>query len=134
MSEAAEFFRENGYYHAKGVFDAATIAGLEADFDRIVAQLTNSGEDVDATWDSTEVRKIARKTPEEVEQMKRRRIEALEARKGGKLPPSALDPKTEEDPAPRAVDPASPAQSSGSPLPTQNPTKHSKDTKKFIHC
>ncbi len=60
MSEIAEFFNEHGYYHAKSVFDAATMAALEEDFDHIVRQLSESGEDVDATWDSTEVQKLAR--------------------------------------------------------------------------
>lgn len=59
MSEISEFFAEHGYYHAKGVFDAEEIAALETDFDRIVAQLVASQEQVDATWDSTEVRKLA---------------------------------------------------------------------------
>ena len=46
---AAEFDRDRVYL-ARGVFDAATVARLEADFDRIVAQLVESGEPIDATW------------------------------------------------------------------------------------
>ena len=38
-------------------------------------------------------RKIAKKTPEEIAEMRQRRIDAWKARGGGKLPPSALDPK-----------------------------------------
>jgi ectoine hydroxylase-related dioxygenase (phytanoyl-CoA dioxygenase family) len=45
-----EFFQENGYYHARGVFSPGEVAVLEADFDRIVAQLQRSGEDITATW------------------------------------------------------------------------------------
>ena len=45
-------FEENGYHVARTVFDAATIAELTHDFDRIVQQLHASGEDIDATWDS----------------------------------------------------------------------------------
>jgi hypothetical protein len=56
-------------------------------------------------------RELAKKTPEEIEQMKRRRIEAMKARKGGKLPPSALDPEPEQ-PDPEA----------GQPKPTPTPT------------
>jgi hypothetical protein len=36
---------------------------------------------------------IAKKTPEEIAEMRQRRIDALKARRNGKLPPSALDPK-----------------------------------------
>ncbi len=59
MSDIKEFFDQNGYYHARGVFHPEEIAALEGDFDRIVRQLTSSGENIDATWDSTEVRKLA---------------------------------------------------------------------------
>ncbi|MEO1249929.1 MAG: phytanoyl-CoA dioxygenase family protein [Pseudomonadota bacterium] len=59
MSDIKEFFDQNGYYHARGVFRPEEIAALEGDFDRIVRQLTSSGENIDATWDSTEVRKLA---------------------------------------------------------------------------
>jgi ectoine hydroxylase-related dioxygenase (phytanoyl-CoA dioxygenase family) len=45
-----EFFQENGYYHARGVFSRDEIAMLETDFDRIVAQLQHSGEEINATW------------------------------------------------------------------------------------
>lgn len=41
-------------------------------------------------------RKIAKKTPEEIAEMRQRRLDALKARRGGKLPPSALDPKAAE--------------------------------------
>ena len=51
-------FAEQGYYHAKGVFDAATIAQLEADFDRIVAQISGSGESVNAAWGGPEVERM----------------------------------------------------------------------------
>jgi hypothetical protein len=43
-------FERDGVYLARGVFDAATIDRLEADFDRIVAQLIESRESIDATW------------------------------------------------------------------------------------
>lgn len=60
MSEIAEFFAENGYYHARGVFDPSDLAPLTQDFDRIVAQLLSSDEMVDATWDGGEAAKLAR--------------------------------------------------------------------------
>ncbi|MCA9687204.1 MAG: hypothetical protein KC457_33905, partial [Myxococcales bacterium] len=61
-------------------------------------------------------RKVAKKTPEEIEEMKRRRLEAMKARKGGKLPPSALDPNPQTQPKPKpqpdeAVETPSPAPS-----------------------
>lgn len=62
MSEIAETFAEQGYYHAKGVFSPDEVAVLERDFDRIVGQLTASGEEVDATWGGTETAKLAAKT------------------------------------------------------------------------
>ncbi len=36
----------------KGVFDAAEVAAMELDFDRVVEQLHASGEDVNARWES----------------------------------------------------------------------------------
>lgn len=45
-----EFWAENGYYHARGVFSPSEIAELEGDFDRIVSQLRSSGEEVNARW------------------------------------------------------------------------------------
>lgn len=45
-----EFFDQNGYYLARGVFSADEVRDLETDFDRIVRQLTASGENVSATW------------------------------------------------------------------------------------
>lgn len=53
MTDPSSFFKENGYFHAKGVFDPSTVAALEGDFDRIVSQLVSSGETIDATWDTT---------------------------------------------------------------------------------
>jgi len=60
MSDIKAFFEEHGFYHAKAVFQADEVAALERDFDGIVAQLTASGEVVDATWDGGETDKIAR--------------------------------------------------------------------------
>jgi len=42
-------------------------------------------------------RKMAGKTPEEIEEMRQRRLDALEARRGGKLPPSVLDPQVPDE-------------------------------------
>ncbi|WP_425092171.1 phytanoyl-CoA dioxygenase family protein [Tropicimonas sp. S265A] len=61
MSGIKEFFSENGYYRAKGVFTAEEVAALQNDFDAIVSQLCASGEVVDATWDGGQTDKIARK-------------------------------------------------------------------------
>ncbi|MCX4241904.1 hypothetical protein [Paraliomyxa miuraensis] len=72
--------------------------------------------------------KIARKTPEELAEMKRRRIEALEARKGGKLPPSALDPTLDEpdEPAPTEstapTEPPEPVRAPAGPPDEPSPT------------
>ena len=62
MTAVSEFFEENGYYHAKGVFQPDEVAALARDFDGITRQLSASGEDVDATWDGGEAAKIGRAT------------------------------------------------------------------------
>lgn len=58
MSEIASFFREYGFYHAKGVFSPAEIAELEVDFDKIVQQLMSSDEVINARWKGAEVEKL----------------------------------------------------------------------------
>jgi ectoine hydroxylase-related dioxygenase (phytanoyl-CoA dioxygenase family) len=47
-------FERDGVYLARGVFDEVTIERLEADFDRIVAQLVESRESIDATWSTAD--------------------------------------------------------------------------------
>lgn len=69
-------------------------------------------------------RRVAGKTPEEIEQMRQRRVEAIEARRGGKLPPSALDPEEEEDqPEPEGGDPSTPT----APAPGSDPAPGTPD-------
>jgi phytanoyl-CoA hydroxylase len=60
-TEITEFFQENGYYLAKGVYSAAEVAELERDFDRIVQQLNASGEKVAVRWSGAVMDKIAAK-------------------------------------------------------------------------
>lgn len=50
MSSISSFFQEQGYYRARGVFSTDEVRELESDFDRIVHQLTTSGEDINARW------------------------------------------------------------------------------------
>ena len=52
-------FDELGYYHASSVFTAEEIKVLEGEFDWIVNQLEQSGENVNARWDSDETDKLA---------------------------------------------------------------------------
>ncbi len=52
-----EFF-EKGYYLAKGVFSPAEVAELEKDFDRIVAQITDSDENTNARWGGPEMERL----------------------------------------------------------------------------
>ena len=59
--EISEFYQTNGYYHAKGVFSPTEIKELEADFDRIVLQLSGSGEQINARWGGAVMEKIAAK-------------------------------------------------------------------------
>lgn len=60
MSEVSDFFNEHGYFHAKGVFDRAGLAELEADFDRIVGQLAASDDEIDATWEGEATARLKR--------------------------------------------------------------------------
>ncbi len=53
-----EFWEENGYFLAKGVFNASEVQGLEGDFDRIVGQLNSSGGEVNARWSGPEMEKM----------------------------------------------------------------------------
>ena len=53
-----QFWEENGYYHAQGVFDASELAGMESDFDRIVSQLSSSGERINARWGGEEMSRL----------------------------------------------------------------------------
>lgn len=54
MSDIASFYRERGYYHARGVFSAAEVSDLTAAYDRIVAQLLRSGDELNARWGNAE--------------------------------------------------------------------------------
>lgn len=60
LAAVASFFTEHGFYHGRGVFDPATVDRLEADFDRIVAQISATGEDINARrfWDHKTTRKL----------------------------------------------------------------------------
>ncbi len=57
-TEIYTFFEENGYYLAKGVFSLEQVEELEADFDRIVAQLSQRGESADARWQGPEMERL----------------------------------------------------------------------------
>ncbi|MCY4334905.1 MAG: phytanoyl-CoA dioxygenase family protein [Litoreibacter sp.] len=59
MSDIKAHFENHGFYLAKGLFKPEEVQALETDFDRIVGQLTASGEAIDATWDGGEAQKIA---------------------------------------------------------------------------
>lgn len=53
-----QFFDENGYYLAKGVFSPDEVRDLEEDFDRIVTQLHSSGESINARWGGEEMNRL----------------------------------------------------------------------------
>lgn len=55
---ANAFFDENGYSIARAVFSPSEVSDLELDFDRIVAQISASGEDINATWKGPEMDKM----------------------------------------------------------------------------
>jgi phytanoyl-CoA hydroxylase len=50
MSSINEFYKENGYYIARGVYAPEEVRELEVDFDRIVQQLKSGNEDANARW------------------------------------------------------------------------------------
>lgn len=58
MSDIRSFFDENGYYVARGVFKPRELAALESDFDRIVAQLVASREQINARWGGPEMERL----------------------------------------------------------------------------
>jgi phytanoyl-CoA hydroxylase len=60
-TEITKFFQKNGYYLAKSVYSPTEVAELETDFDRIVRQLTASGEEVAVRWQGAVMDKIAPK-------------------------------------------------------------------------
>ena len=50
MSSINEFYQENGYYIARGVYSPEEVRELEVDFDHIVHQLKSGGENFNARW------------------------------------------------------------------------------------
>lgn len=57
-SEVRKLYEENGYYVARGVFTKEEVCVLDKDFDRIVAQLLDSNEDVNARWSGPEMERL----------------------------------------------------------------------------
>ena len=53
-----DFFSENGYYHARGVYSKTQVAELESEFDRIVAQITAADEHINARWGGPEMERL----------------------------------------------------------------------------
>ena len=51
-------FADEGYYVAKGVFSPAEVKVLEADFDRIVGQISAANENINARWGGPEMEKM----------------------------------------------------------------------------
>ncbi len=60
MTSIAEQFEKDGYYIAKGVFKGQELEALQKDFDRIVEQLQNSGEQVNARWGGNRMKEISK--------------------------------------------------------------------------
>lgn len=51
-------FAENGFYLAKGIFNADEVSELERDFDRIVQRLLSSDENSNARWGGPEMERL----------------------------------------------------------------------------
>src|SRR5687767_11615849 len=58
MSEVSDFYKENGYYVARGVYSPAEVRDLERDFDRTVQQLMKSNETINARWTGPEMQQL----------------------------------------------------------------------------
>ena len=58
MNEIRDFWNENGFYHARGVFSPDDVRELETDFDRIVAQLQGGTESTNARWGGDEMKRL----------------------------------------------------------------------------
>ena len=52
------FFSKNGYFLAKNLFNKSDVSVLEKEFDKIVFQLKQSGEHINARWGG----EVAKKT------------------------------------------------------------------------
>jgi phytanoyl-CoA hydroxylase len=61
MSNISEQFEKDGFYLAKGVFKGDELKVLQKDFDDIVKQLKNSGENVNARWGGDKMEEISNK-------------------------------------------------------------------------
>ncbi len=59
--EASLFFREHGYYHARGIFNGSFLSELTSEFNRILTQLQQSDECIDATWGGEEMARLKSK-------------------------------------------------------------------------
>jgi len=57
-TETGRKFAEEGYFIAKGVYSPAEVQVLEQDFDRIVEQLQQSGEQINARWTGPEMERM----------------------------------------------------------------------------
>ncbi len=57
-TEIGRKFAEDGYFVAKSVFSKNEVAVLERDFDRIVDQISESGESINATWAGPEMDRL----------------------------------------------------------------------------
>jgi ectoine hydroxylase-related dioxygenase (phytanoyl-CoA dioxygenase family) len=57
-TEIGRQFARDGFYVARGVYSPAEVAELERDFDRIVEQLVESGESINATWGGPEMERL----------------------------------------------------------------------------
>ncbi|HZR94160.1 MAG TPA: phytanoyl-CoA dioxygenase family protein [Gaiellaceae bacterium] len=52
--DAAGFYRENGYYHARGVFDAGEVEEMRAAIEQILADVEGTANDENHRWNTAE--------------------------------------------------------------------------------
>src|SRR5581483_7951084 len=54
VMDAAGFYRENGYYHARGVFDAGEVEEMRAAIEQILADVEGTANDENHRWNTAE--------------------------------------------------------------------------------
>ena len=58
MNTTRNFYAEHGYWVARGVFSPDEVRVLEQDFDRVVGQLQQSNEEINARWRGPEMERL----------------------------------------------------------------------------
>ena len=58
LSDISSQFERDGFYHARSIYEEKSLQAMEAEFDRIVEQLENSGERINARWEGEQTAEL----------------------------------------------------------------------------